>query len=129
VKIPAWQLVLRFALEVAALVAIGVFAGHFGDGTLHYVLAWGVPAVVALAWGTFAVIGDPSRSGNAPVPVPGWIRLALEGTVFLGGAAALTARRSWIALGAYLVALVLHHAMTTERLRWLVHQPGADARR
>jgi hypothetical protein len=120
--IPAWQLALRFGLEVASLVAIGRFAGGCFQGTMGYVAAWGAPLVLALLWATFAVAGDPSRSGNAPVPVPGVVRLALEMLVFLGGAAALGARQSWIAFTIFMAAFVLHHAMTTERLGWLLKQ-------
>jgi len=71
---------------------------------------------------TFAVKGDPSRSGNAPIPVPGPLRLALELAVFGGGAAALAGRESWTAFAIFMIALVAHHAMTVERLAWLVQQ-------
>jgi hypothetical protein len=38
--IPAWQLAIRFALEVGSLVAIGRSTGGFFDGTWRYVAAW-----------------------------------------------------------------------------------------
>jgi hypothetical protein len=121
--VPAWQLAIRFALEVGSLVSIGRFAGRFFHGKWAYTAVWGVPALIALLWVTFAVKGDPSRSGNAPIPIPGALRLALEMAVFLGGAAALAAYQNWIALAAFMAAFVLHHAMTTKRLAWLVRQP------
>ncbi|WP_292315447.1 YrdB family protein [Mesorhizobium sp.] len=46
-----------------------------------------LPLVAAALWGTFAVPDDPSRSGRAPVPVPGAARLALELVILFGGAA------------------------------------------
>jgi len=120
--VPGWQLAIRFALEVGALVAIGRWAGGLFDGGYAYLAGWGAPALVALLWVTFAVRGDPSRSGRAPVPVPGAARLALEVAVFVAGAGALAATRAWPWLGAFLVALVVHHAGTVPRLRWLVRQ-------
>jgi hypothetical protein len=120
--IPAWQLAIRFALEVGSLVAIGRFAASFFRGGWSYAAALGAPAFVALLWVTFAVKGDPSRSGHAPIPIPGALRLALEMAVFLGGAAALAARQSWVAFALFVLAFVVHHAMTTERLAWLLRQ-------
>lgn len=120
--IPAWQLAIRFALEVGSLVAIGRYAGGLSRGAWSYVAALGAPALVALLWALFAVKGDPSRSGNALIPVPGILRLAFELAVFLGGAAALAARQSWVAFALFMIALIVHHAMTTERLAWLLRQ-------
>ncbi len=120
--IPAWQLAIRFALEVGALVAIARLAGGFFSGGWSYAAALGTPTFLALVWVTFAVKGDPSRSGNAPVPIPGTLRLALEMVVLLGGAGALAARQSWVAFALFVLAFVVHHAMTTERLAWLLRQ-------
>jgi hypothetical protein len=90
--IAPWQLAIRFGLEVASLIAMGRYAGTFFRGPWSPLAAWGVPGTVALHWVTFAVKGDPSRAGNAPIPVPGPLRLALELAVFGGGAAALAGR-------------------------------------
>jgi len=117
-----WQLALRFALEVGALVAIGRWAGASFEGVYGYLAGWGAPALVALVWVTFAVRGDPSRSGRAPIPVRGISRLALELGVFLTGLAALAATRAWLWLSAFSVGLLLHHLGTLTRLRWLVRQ-------
>lgn len=78
--------------------------------------------MLAVLWGTFAVKDDPSRSGKAPVPVPGVIRLLLELVVLLGAATMLALGGEWIAFGVFMVGVVLHHAMTLDRLRWLVRQ-------
>ena len=117
-KIPGWQLVIRFALEIAAQISIGLW----GYRTSGWPLAIALPVIAAGLWGTFAVVGDPSRSGKAPVRVPGIVRLALELLVFLGGAAALAAMEQWVPFGFYLAALALHHAQTTPRVRWLLTQ-------
>ncbi len=120
--VPRWQLAIRFALEVGALLAIGRWTGALFEGGYSYLAGWTVPALLAVLWVTFAVRGDPSRSGGAPVPVRGVVRLALELAVFLAGAVALAGIRAWQWLGVFLVALVVHHVGTRPRLRWLVHQ-------
>jgi hypothetical protein len=48
------NLALKFLLELAALVAVGVWAASIADGALAVVLAIGLPAAVAVLWGTFA---------------------------------------------------------------------------
>jgi uncharacterized protein DUF2568 len=121
-SIPGWQLSIRFGLEMASLVAIGRYAAGLFRGVGAYAAGWGVPVLIAILWATFAVKGDPSRSGNAPIPIPGLLRLSLEMAVFLGGAAALAARNNRVALAIFMAAFVLHHAMTTGRLAWLLRQ-------
>jgi hypothetical protein len=116
------QLALRFTLEIGSLVAWGLCARNWATGMPGIVLAWSVPGVLAIFWGTFAVPGDPSRSGTAPVPVPGGVRLGLELLVFVGAAVALAAQGHWIAFGALAFGIILHHAMTIDRIRWLVGQ-------
>lgn len=69
---------LRFALEMTALLALGVWGSRQGEGVFSVVMALGVPILAAALWGTFAVPGDPSRSGKAPVPVTGIVRLVYE---------------------------------------------------
>jgi hypothetical protein len=74
------------------------------------------------AWVTFAVPADPSRSGNAPIPVPGVVRLALELTFFALAAWALRAAdlpRWGILFG---VIVLVHYALSYDRLRWLLAQ-------
>lgn len=120
--ISPWQLALRFGLEVASLVALGRYAGTWLRDPWSVVAAWAVPGAVALFWVTFAVKDDPSRSGNAPIAVPGALRLALELAVFGSGAASLAGRADWTAFVVFMIALVVHHAMTGKRLAWLVQQ-------
>jgi hypothetical protein len=116
------QLVLRFALELGALVAIGAGAGRLAPPDLAIVAWVGAIALVAVVWGTFAVRGDPTRSGKAPVPVPGAVRLLLELAVFGAGAASLALQGRWVLCGGFVVLLVVHHLGTVPRLRWLLRQ-------
>jgi hypothetical protein len=65
------NLALRFLLEIGALVAIGYWGFSEHTGMWRFLLSIGLLMIAAIAWGTFAVPGDPSRSGKAPVPIPG----------------------------------------------------------
>lgn len=115
---PPWNLGLRFLLELVCVAGIGA-----GVASLAGWIAGAVAIVAAFAsWGTFATPGDPSRSGKAPVPVDGRVRLVVELVVFLGGVAGwFVAGRKVVAV-ATVAALALHHAAALDRLRWLVAQ-------
>jgi hypothetical protein len=82
----AANLILRFLLELAALVGFATLAWLSVSGWWRFVVALLVVLIAMALWGVFAVPDDPSRSGNAPVPVPGAVRLVLELTILLGGA-------------------------------------------
>ena len=120
---PAWQQILRFGLEVASLVALGSWAFRaVGAGPKGWLAGLGLPAIAAGAWATFAVPGDRSRSGGAPVPVPGPLRFAMELALFAGAAVALWALGHRLALGIFVTALVVHHLVTPARHLWLLRQ-------
>ena len=114
------NLAARFILELAALAAMAIWGWRTGEGGLQFVLAFGVPIVAAGLWGTFAVLEDPSRSGKAPVPVPGLARLLLEMVFFVFAVWALNmagfATVSWIMAG----VLVLHYIASYDRVWWLL---------
>lgn len=112
----------RFILEMAALVAFGRWGWNLTGGTLKYVLVIVIPLLAAVLWGTFAVPGDPSRSGNAPVPVAGWIRLVLE-LVFFALAVFLLFRGGNQTFAAVLgLAVAVHYLLSHDRITWLLQQ-------
>ncbi|MFT3924287.1 MAG: YrdB family protein [Myxococcales bacterium] len=116
------NLALRFALELTALYAYGRAGLRSADGVAGYVLMLVFPLAAAAAWGTFAVPGDPSRSGRAPVSVPGAARLGVELAFFAIASFALWrtgAKSGAAALG--LVTLV-HYGLSLDRLRWLLER-------
>ena len=116
----AWNLGLRFILELAALAGIGAGTWALTTGWFRWVSVVLAPLVAAAAWGAFRVAGDTSSSGKAPVEVPGPVRLVLEFVVFVGGWwGAMKAGWTTFAL-VYAVALVVHHAAGLQRVRWLV---------
>lgn len=116
------NLAFRFLLELAALLAMGVWGWKQSEGWLRYPLAIGLPLMAAIVWGTFAVSGDPSRSGAAPIPVGGLIRLIIELSVFGLAVWALNdlgfARLSWV-FGA---VVVIHYLISYDRIQWLITQ-------
>ena len=113
---------LRFALEMTALLALGVWGSRQAEGVLSVVMALGVPLLDAGLWGTFAVPGDPSRSGKAPVPVAGIIRLGYE-IIYFGFAAWALLSMGNAALGlAFGVAVIIHYVLSYDRVKWLVRQ-------
>ena len=72
------NLVVRFLLEMSALCVMGLWGWHRRDDGLRILVALAIPLLAAALWGTFAVPHDPTRSGSAPIPVSGILRLALE---------------------------------------------------
>ncbi len=115
------NLTIRFLLEIIALVAIGAWARVRFPGALGFILMISLPLLAATVWGTFNVKNDPSRSGKAPVPVPGFVRLLLELALFGSAIWALSVLNpiyGWI-FG--LVAL-LHYLVSYDRLLWLLKQ-------
>jgi hypothetical protein len=113
---------LRFFLETAALIALGRWGWRQGDGVLRYVLALGVPLIATVMWATFAVPNDGSRSGRAPVPTPGWLRLLLELSFFTAATWALFA--SGFATWGWVFGVIafLHYLVSFDRVLWLLRQ-------
>lgn len=114
------NLTLRFLLELSALVALGFRGWHTNGSIPGWLLMLAIPLLAAVIWGIFAVPDDPSRSGKAPVPVPGPIRLALELAIFAVAISALfqisAPRLGWIMS----VLVLLHYALSYNRIFWLL---------
>lgn len=113
---------LRFLLELSAFASFATLGWRATDSPARWLLVVLLPILAAAVWGVFAVPDDPSRSGAAPVAVPGPVRLLVEFAVFWGGAAAL-----WFAglpqLAIISVAiLVVYHLAAYDRVLWLVKQ-------
>lgn len=117
-----WNLGLRFLLELAALAGFGLAGWRLTVAPWHWLAVIALPVVAAALWGIFNVPDDPSRSGAAPVPVPGIVRLVLELLVLFGGATAFAAagyRSAGIVLA---LAVVIHYALSWDRIVWLLKQ-------
>jgi hypothetical protein len=111
---------MRFVLELVALVAIGYWGWSLTGSWMRFLLAIGLPAVAAAAWGVFRVPGDASASGEARVPVPGFVRLALEAAMFALAVWGLSSTGN-AGLAAILAgAVVIHYAVSYDRIIWLL---------
>lgn len=114
------NLALRFILEIAALFALGYWGWTQHDGLWRFVWSIGLVILAAVVWGTFAVPNDPSRSGKAPVQVPGIVRLVIELLLFAAGVWAFTdaGQPVWgTVLGVF---TILHYAISYDRIIWLL---------
>lgn len=116
------NLAIRFALEVVAIVAFGIWGYRASDGLPGIVLAILLPLVFAGLWGVFAVPNDPSRSGKTVVPTPGRIRLILELALF-GTATWMLFDLDFQKLGwIFLAVVTLHYSTSYDRIAWLLKQ-------
>ena len=114
------NLAIRFLLEMTALVSVGIWGWKQSDGWLRFILSIGLPLILAVIWGTFAVPNDPSRSGSAPIVTPGLVRLAIELGIF--GIASWTLydmgyNKMSLALG---IIVILHYIASYDRISWLI---------
>ncbi len=73
------NLAIRFALEIAMLIALACWGWHLSDTWIKYLLAVAFPVLAAILWGVFRIQNDPNP---APVEIPGIIRLLLELALF-----------------------------------------------
>ena len=116
------NLAVRFLLELSALFSMGLWGWKQSDGLLKFFLAVGIPLIAAALWGVFAVPNDPSRSGSAPVPTPGVIRLTIELIFFAFAAwAFLDIGYNKLSL-VLLIATIVHYVVSYDRILWLVRQ-------
>lgn len=115
------NLVYRFVLELAVLAALAYWGWHLGHaGSTGAATAALCVVAAAGLWGIFAVPGDPSRSGQAPVPVPGPVRLALEFGLIGLAAYGVWSAGSRAAAETLLTAAGLHYALAWDRIAWLL---------
>ena len=121
-----FNLLFRFLLELAVLGVVAIWSWKSFEGWQGTVLAIVIPFVMAVIWGTFAVPDDPSRSGKAPVPIPGGVRLLLE-LIFFFFAVWCLYELGFSGLGRVFGLLVgLHYLISADRVKWLIKKSPAD---
>jgi hypothetical protein len=114
------NLAFRFLLEISALVLVGIWGWKQSDEWLQYILAIGLPIILAAIWGTFAVPGDPSRSGKTLIATPGVIRLVIELGIFAFAIWSLYdigLNKMGFAFG---VIVLIHYIVSYDRIEWLL---------
>jgi len=97
------NLALKFGLELAGLAAFGVWGASTADGAAAVLLAIGLPAVVAVLWGTFAA---PRARHRLPLR----LRAPFELGVFAVASLALW-RAGWVAAAVALAAIAAVNAL------------------
>jgi len=114
------NLALRFLLELCAIYSTGLWGWKSQESWIKYLLAFGIPLVAIILWGTFAVPNDPSRSEEAPVVTPGIVRLFLEFSIF--GFAVWTLYDSEYTNIALLLGgtILIHYLISYNRVLWLI---------
>ena len=123
--ISAANLVLRFILEILALVAAGYWGFvAFGSWPVRILAGVGVALLMAAAWGTFRVPGD---GGPPIVTVSGRTRLALEFAFFALAVWLLAMAGQGRLAVIFAVVLVIHYAVGYERtLDFLTRRRSVD---
>ena len=116
------NLILRFLLELSALTAFAMCVWGSTAGIWRFVCAILVITGLAVIWGVFAVPDDPSRSGAAPVPIPGVFRLLLELLILGGSGLAFFQAGLPLFGGLQIVLVAFHYAFSIDRIRWLLEQ-------
>jgi hypothetical protein len=112
----AFNLGLRFCVELAALVGLGWWGAQAGSGTgLHVVLAIAAPLAAAVVWGLFV-------APKARVRVNDEARLVIELAVFAAAAVAFAASgHTWPAIAVAGIAVA-----NSAFVRLLGYSPGSD---
>jgi hypothetical protein len=115
------NLIVRFLLEISALIAGGLWGWNRGDNVwMHYLLGFGIPVLMASIWGIFAVPEDPSRSGKSPVITPGIIRLMIEFS-FFGFACWALYDLNYVNLSyVFGITTAVHYIASYDRVMWLI---------
>lgn len=114
------NLATRFFLELLALIATGYGFWAMGQGLIRYLLAIGVPLLMAFLWGTFRTPNEPHHPVHATRPIPGWARLVLEAVVFGGGAWGLFSTGLLTAAWIYTLVVLIHYVLSYDRVAWLL---------
>ena len=114
------NLLLRFLLELMALIVTAMWGYSLSDSWTRILWAILFPLLFAAIWGIYAVKEDPSRSGKTVVPTPGPVRLLLELALF-GVAAWMLIDLGYTLTGAIFGGVVLiHYVISLDRIVWLM---------
>ena len=110
------NLLLRFALEVIALVVVGQWGWQQPEGPMRYVYTFGLPLLLAAVWGIFRYPGDIAQMKKPPVAVSGKVRLLIELLVFgVAVWSCFAAGRAFFGV-VYGFTLLLHYFLSLDRV-------------
>jgi hypothetical protein len=109
------NLLLRFSLEIIALVGVGEWGWEKSIG-----LGIGLPLLLVVLWMVFSTPGEPGNKKRVLVPIPGWVRLLLEAILFAFALLCFINIGQVILAISVLLALLLHYFWSAERVAWLL---------
>ncbi len=115
------NLALRFSLELIALGTVGSWGYMQSETWTKWLFALGLPVLFMTIWSVFAVPNDPSRSGKAPIPTNGILRLIIEWSLFGLASWAFFDGGSYYAI-LFACMVILHYLLSFDRIRWLWNQ-------
>ena len=116
------NLAIRFLLELTALIVMGIWGWNQSEDWQRFVIAFGLPITAAAICGTFAVPNDPSRSGKAPVTIPGIVRLVFELAFFSFATWALYKLGHSNLAFVFGAIVAIHYLISYDRIKWLMKQ-------
>jgi hypothetical protein len=111
------NMAVRFLLEMALVVIFAYWAWRQCEGICRIILSLLLPGAGIFLWAIFRVEGDP---GKAVVAIPGWMRLAIEGTLFLLAFFMLLSLQFQKGAYIFIAVTVLHYMISFDRIRWLL---------
>jgi len=114
------NLAIRFLLEIIALISIGAWGWSKADGINRYLLAIGLPILIGIVWGVFAVPNDPSRSGKTVVVTSGIVRLVIEFLIFTIATFAIFNTGQQKIGYAFALIVIIHYVISYDRVLWLL---------
>ena len=116
------NLVLRFLLEITAIVISGIWGYHLSDSWSRFLLVLLIPLLFAGLWGVFAVPGDPSRSGKTVIATSGKVRLFLELLLFSAATGMMSGlTKPWLAW-IFGGVVLIHYITSYDRISWLLNR-------
>lgn len=111
------NLIVRFALEIVILVALGMWgAGRF-EAWKGIVMAILLPLAAAAVWGIFRTSGD---HGHGLVNTPGIIRFAIEVILFCAAAWCLYDLGHKTSSMGFAAVALLHYIISYDRVWFLL---------
>ena len=104
------------------LVIAAIWGWSNAEGFLKFILAIGIPVLMAALWGIFGVKYDPSRSGKTIVQTPGIVRLFVE-LSFFGFTCWLLFDLGYRKLSLIIIILIIvHYIFSLDRIIWFLKQ-------
>lgn len=119
------NLLFRFLLELSVLGIVAFWSWKSFTGWQGTVMAFVIPFVMAVIWGSFTVPDDPSRSGKAPVPIPGPLRLLLELLFFSFAVWCLFDLGLSVFWKVFGLLVLVHYVISWDRISWMLKKSPA----